>query len=86
MKIIVLSFLVLGAFAIAADGDSYRRTTEDMYQESFANEWGEHMVAKSPQQIRVEQYRRLTEICDEHHNCKPYRGEIKPFINVPLWR
>jgi len=58
-----------------------------MYRESFAEEWQEHTM-KSPQQIRVQAYRRLTEKCDEDHNCGSGAKEngAKPFLHAPIWQ
>jgi len=87
MKIVILSCFFLCAFSLAVFGESYRRTTDDMYRESFAEEWHEHMM-NNPAQIRASQYRKLTETCDEHHNCKSESHEsgTKPFAYVPLWQ
>lgn len=55
-------------FAVAAFAESYRRTTDDMYMDSYRA-----IIAERDARARIaaEQAKHgiTIEICDEHHNC-----------------
>ncbi len=89
MKTISCLLMMIFGISTLIYADSYRRTTEDMYRESYAEEMQEHMV-NSTAQIRAAQYRAMTEKCDQDHNCAPQSEQdsngLGPFFHVPLWQ
>lgn len=78
MKILTyLLILGMSLGAVATAQDAFRRTTEDMYRESYAAQQLRRS-GPSPAEIRAENYRHLYEQCDEHHICTNLGEQAKP--------
>ena len=59
----MLAFMFLAIFE-----PSYRKTTSEMYVESYTAAM-RRQTGMSAAEIRAEEYRFRYEICDEHYNC-----------------
>ncbi len=68
MKKSIFIFIALLAFALLAAAESYRKTTSDMYMESYVATM-RRQTGMSAAEVRAEEYRNHYEICDENHNC-----------------
>ena len=65
----IFLFITMLAFMLLAFAEpSYRKTTSEMYQDSYAAAM-RRQTGMSAAEIRAEEYRSRYEICDEHHNC-----------------
>lgn len=84
--ILVLTLLTLALLFIA---QAYRRTTADVYQESYRADM-RRQTGMSAAEVRAEEYRSRYEICDKHHNCTDVTAgsaeeAVKPFLSIPVW-
>ncbi len=55
-------------FAVLALGETFRRTTADMYTESYMAAM-RRQTGMSIVEVRAKDYRSRYELCDEHHDC-----------------
>ncbi|MBI3313558.1 MAG: hypothetical protein HYZ83_04940 [Candidatus Omnitrophica bacterium] len=66
MKMMTYLFIFLTGFALSAYPELSRKTTADMYWESYMT----HMRRQtSAAEIRADSYREMYEVCDKHHEC-----------------
>ena len=101
MKIMTYLFILLMGFALSVYPELSRKTTADMYLESYMA----HMRRQtSAAEIRADSYREMYEVCDEHHRCtdvtageeskpeaieknnhRPEAESMRPIIYSPVW-
>ena len=68
MRNFILLFISLLLLAMFGFAESYRKTTSDIYMESYVATM-RRQTGVTAAEIRAEEYRNRYEICDEHHNC-----------------
>ena len=68
MRNFILLFISLLLLAVFGFAESYRKTTSDMYMESYVATM-RRQTGNSAAEIRAEEYRNRYEICDDQHNC-----------------
>ncbi len=102
MRTVTYFLIIMIGLTFSAYSESFRKTTSDIYMESYAAQM-RRQTGQSIAELRAEEYRRIYEACDEHHNCanetageenRPQQSRkmdsrpetMKPFIHVPLWQ
>jgi len=79
MKTMTYLFVMMIGFTLNAYSEPFRKTNADMYTESYMAQM-RRQTGLSAAEVRAENYRRLYEKCDEHHNCT---NETTPVENQP---
>ncbi len=75
MPVLVASMLVLEPVGRVA---SEPRTAADLYVRSYTEQM--KAVARTPADVRAEEYSRMYEFCDADHNCVSQRSMTDPGV------
>ncbi len=65
---IALFLICFMTVAHPAAGQLYRKTSDDLFRESYAAQMSRQMGYNAAE-IRAGEYRTMYETCDSHHNC-----------------
>ncbi len=68
MRTMTYFFIMMIGLTLNAYLEPLRKTTSDMYTESYRVQM-RRQTGLSAAEVRAENYRRLYEKCDQHHNC-----------------
>ena len=85
MKTVTYLVIMFLALQFNAFAETFRRTSSDIYVESYSSQMKNHL-ANFPTQYRADEYRARYEICDSHHECvnETARGVLSPSGNEKI--
>lgn len=100
MKNMTLFLMMVAVLSVLVVAEAYRRTTSDMYRDSYMATMRRQSGAGSAE-MRADQYRSMYDVCDEHHNCSNVTAgalvqpveearrnqvePVKPFAHASVW-